>query len=172
MFWLIVIISILIIAAYTTAVCIKQKGVPYSISATFYAIKHKGWFRFTMWGCPMALMPAILEVSKPDTEFLAFFALAGMIVVGCFPDYKADKFQYQGHIAGAAMAILFSQTWAVLNFWLMTIAWLPYIGYTALSIVKQEGGTFRDKYIETKPMFWIEIFSFLVIYLICIVLRI
>ena len=33
MIWLIV-ISMLIIAAYTTAVCIKQKGIPYSISAT------------------------------------------------------------------------------------------------------------------------------------------
>ena len=51
----------LIIAAYTTAVCIKQKGIPYSISATFYAIEHKGWFRFTMWACPMVLMPAILD---------------------------------------------------------------------------------------------------------------
>ena len=101
----------LIIAAYTTAVCIKQKGIPYSISATFYAIEHKGWFRFTMWASPMVLMPAILEVSKPGTEFLAYLALAGMIVVGCFPDYKADKFQHRGHIAGAMMAILFSQIW-------------------------------------------------------------
>lgn len=171
MIWLIV-ISILIIAAYTTAVCVKQKGVPYSISATFYAIEHKGWFRFTMWACPMVLMPAILEVSKPGTEFLAYLALAGMIVVGCFPDYKADKFQHRGHIAGATMAILFSQTWAALNFWPMLLAWLPYVSYTALNMAKKEEGTFKDKYIETKPMFWIEIFSFGVIYLICLMLRI
>ena len=102
---LLLIISFLVIAAYTAAVCIKAKGVPYSISATYYAIEHKGWFRFTMWACPMVLMPVILEVSKPGTEFLAYLALAGMIVVGCFPDYKADKFQYRGHIAGAMMAI-------------------------------------------------------------------
>ena len=49
MVWL-VILSMLVIAAYTAAVCVKQRGVPYSISATFYAIEHKGWFRFTMWG--------------------------------------------------------------------------------------------------------------------------
>lgn len=169
MIWLIV-ISILIIAAYTTAVCVKQKGVPYSISATFYAIEHKGWFRFTMWACPMVLMPAILEVSKPGTEFLAYLALAGMIVVGCFPDYKADKFQYRGHIAGAMMAILFSQTWAALNLWVILLTWLSYIGYTALSMVKQGDGTFKERYKETRPMFWIEIVSFLVIFLICLVL--
>lgn len=85
MIWL-VILSMLVMAAYTAAVCIKQKGVPYSISATFYAIEHKGWFRFAMWVCPALLMPAISEVSNPGTEFLAFLALAGMIVVGCFPD--------------------------------------------------------------------------------------
>ena len=55
----------LIIAAYTTAVCIKQKGIPYSISATFYAIEHKGWFRFTMWACPMVLTPGKRETPSP-----------------------------------------------------------------------------------------------------------
>lgn len=171
MIWLIV-FSMLIIAAYTTAVCIKQNGVPYSISATFYAIEHKGWFRFTMWACPIILMPAILEVSKPCTEFLAFFALAGMMSVGCFPDYKADHIQYRGHMVGATMAILFSQIWAALNFWPMLLAWLPYVGYTALSMVKQTEGTFRDRFAKTKPMFWIEIASFLIVYLITIVLRV
>ena len=128
---LLLIISFWVIAAYTAAVCIKAKGVPYSISATYYAIEHKGWFRFTMWACPMVLMPVILEVSKPGTEFLAYLALAGMIVVGCFPDYKADKFQYRGHIAGATMAILFSQIWAALNLWPMLLAWLLYISASA-----------------------------------------
>ena len=170
MITILTIISMLVIAAYTAAVCVKTKGVPYSISATFYAIEHKGWFRFTMWACPMVLMPAILEVSKPGTEFLAYLALAGMIVVGCFPDYKADKFQHRGHIAGATMAILFSQAWAALNLWVILLAWLSYIGYTALSMVKQKGGTFKEKYKETRPMFWIEIVSFLVIFLICLVL--
>lgn len=166
MMWLII-ISMLIIAGYTTAVCVKQKGVPYSISATFYAIEHKGWFRFAMWVCPMMLMPAILETSKPGTEFLAFFALVGMIVVGCFPDYKADKFQHQGHVYGATMAVLFSQLWAAFNFWPMLLVWLAYVGYTALSMAKEKEGTFWYKFYRSKPMFWIEIVSFLIIYLIC-----
>lgn len=166
MMWLII-ISMLIIAGYTTAVCVKQKGVPYSISATFYAIEHKGWFRFAMWVCPTVLMPAILETSKPGTEFLAFFALVGMIVVGCFPDYKADRFQHQGHVDGATMAVLFSQLWAAFNFWPMLLVWLAYVGYTALSMAKEKEGTFWYKFYRSKPMFWIEIVSFLIIYLIC-----
>ena len=164
MITILTIISMLVIAAYTAAVCVKTKGVPYSISATFYAIEHKGWFRFTMWVCPMVLMPAILEVGKPGTEFLAYLALAGMIVVGCFPDYKADKFQYRGHISGATMAILFSQIWVALNFWPMLVVWLAYVGYTALSIAKEKEGTFWYKFYQSKPMFWIEIAALLSTY--------
>lgn len=164
MITILTIISMLVIAAYTAAVCVKTKGVPYSISATFYAIEHKGWFRFTMWSCPMALMLAILEVSKPGTEFIAYLALAGMIVVGCFPDYKSDKFQHRGHIAGATMAILFSQTWVALNFWPMLFVWLAYVGYTALSIAKEKEGTFWYKFYQSKPMFWIEIAALLSTY--------
>ena len=41
---LLLIISFLVIAAYTAAVCIKAKGVPYSISATYYKLEHKHWF--------------------------------------------------------------------------------------------------------------------------------
>lgn len=38
---LLLIISFLVIAVYTAAVCIKAKGVPYSISATYYTLDHK-----------------------------------------------------------------------------------------------------------------------------------
>ena len=67
-----IILSILTIAAYTTAVCVKQGGMPNSISATFYKLEHKHWFMVTMWFTSGLLMPAILEVSKPNTEFIAF----------------------------------------------------------------------------------------------------
>lgn len=113
----------------------------------------------------MVLMPAILEVSKPGTEFLAYLALAGMIVVGCFPDYKADKFQHRGHMAGAMMAILFSQIWVSLNLWPMLFVWLTYIGYAVLNIAKEKEGTFWHKLYQSKPMFWIEISSFVAAYL-------
>ncbi len=57
MIWL-VILSIAVIASYTAAVCIKQKGVPASISATFYRLEHKNWFMATTWLTAGLLMPA------------------------------------------------------------------------------------------------------------------
>ena len=105
---LLLIISFWVIAVYTAAVCIKAKGVPYSISATYYAIEHKGWFRFTMWACPMVLMPVILEVSKPGTEWLAFLACAGMFFIGAAPNFK-DIVEGGIHKMGAILCLVGSQ---------------------------------------------------------------
>ena len=44
--------------------------------------------------------------------------------------------------------------------------------YTALSIAKEKEGTFWYRFYRSKPMFWVEIDSFLVIYLVCCILEI
>lgn len=152
------ILSVFAISLYTGAVCIKGRGVPNSISATFYALQHKYWFRFTMWATPMLLMPAILEVSRPNTEFLAFLALIGMILVGCAPDYARDPFQKKLHVSGATMCIGFSQLWVALNcWWVLLPVWLAYLVYTGIAIGRQKEGVFIFRFMQTKPMFWIEI---------------
>lgn len=152
------ILSVFTISLYTGAVCIKGRGVPNSISATFYALAHKYWFRFTMWTTPMLLMSAILEVSRPGTEFLAFLALIGMIMVGSAPDYARDPFQHKVHISGAVMCIGFSQAWVALNcWWVMLPVWVAYLIYTGIAIGRQKEGVFLYRFVETKPMFWVEI---------------
>lgn len=152
------ILSVFTISLYTGAVRIKGRGVPYSISATFYALAHKYWFRFTMWVTPILLMPGILEVSRPGTEFLAFLALIGMLAVGSAPDYARDPFQNKVHVSGAVMCIGFSQLWVALNcWWVLLPTWVAYLTYTTISIVRQKEGMFLYKFIQTKPMFWVEI---------------
>lgn len=152
------ILSVFAVTLYTSAVCIKGQGIPYSISATFYALQHKYWFRFTMWVTPILLMPGILEVSRPGTEFLAFLALVGMFAVGSAPDYARDPFQHKVHISGAIMCIGFSQLWVALNCWVMLVPiWLAYLAYTGIAIGKQKEGVLVYKFMQTKPMFWIEL---------------
>lgn len=161
-----IILSILIIAGYTAAVCIKGRGVPYSISATFYALEHKWWFRFTMWLTPMLLMPAILEISRPGTEFLAFLALVGMIMVGSAPDYARDPFQHKVHVSGAVMCIVFSQAWVGFNcWWVLLPVWTAYLAYTIIAIYRQKEGVFVYKFYQTKPMFWVEVAALPVTYI-------
>lgn len=168
MIWLIV-ISILIIAAYTTAVCIKQKGIPYSISATFYAIEHKGWFRFTMWACPMVLMPAILEVSKPGTEWLAFLACAGMFFIGVAPNFK-DSFEGSIHEIGAILCLVGSQAWVAGNCPWCLMVWIAYVGYTVAIMVRNENDSIISDFLHTKPMFWIEVTALTSTYLSLLIL--
>ena len=47
----------LCIASYTAAVCVKNKGIPYSISETFYKLEHKAWFGISMLLTAALLMP-------------------------------------------------------------------------------------------------------------------
>ena len=155
------------ILAYTFSVCIKFKGIPNSISASFYSLEHKWWFRFTMWLTPILLLPAILEISKPNTEFLAFLALVGMIIVGCFPDYTSNKFNYRGHVAGAVMSMVFSQIWIALNYPIALAAWAVYLVLTMYFTFRNldklldfyEEETFEhfvESFLKTKPLFWVE----------------
>lgn len=153
------------ILAYTLAVCIKFNGIPNSISASFYSLEHKWWFRFTMWLAPMLLLPAILEISKPNTEFLAFLAIVGMIIVGCFPDYANDKFAKKGHEVGAVMTMVCSQVWVGFNNPIFLSLWGAYLVYTAIMIKNSKAPTFREKFMDSNPLFWIEITCILATFL-------
>lgn len=156
------------ILAYTLSVCIKFKGIPNSISASFYSLEYKYWFRFTMWVAPFLLLPAILEISKPNTEFLAFLAIVGMIIVGCFPDYVNDRFAQKGHEAGAIITMVFSQTWVGFNYPYLLALWFFYIVGTMYFILKHvddvleaygytRWNDFVDGFFFAKPLFWVEV---------------
>ena len=158
-----IILSILCIAAYTAVVCIKFKGVPSSISATFYSLEHKLWFGATMWLTAGLLMPAILEVTPDCYQFTAFLACTGMFLVGAAPNFR-DGFDKKVHISGAALCIVFSQVWVTLVCPWMLLVWVAYLIYTALMMKKHWKGNFISAYLLTKPMFWVEITALLATY--------
>lgn len=154
---LLLIISFLIIAAYTAAVCVKQKGVPYSISATFYKLQHPYWFMAAMWATAGLLMPAALETSKSGTEFLAFLACAGMIFVGAAPNFR-EELEGKVHMLGAVVCVVASQLWVAFNCWWVLIpVWLAFIVYTVIGMSKRVTGNLWSDFVSTKPMFWCEI---------------
>ena len=158
-------LSIACILSYTLSVCIKFKGIPNSISASFYSLEHKWWFRFTMWLTPILLLPSILEASTENTQFLAFLAIVGMIIVGCFPDFVADNFNRRGHEVGAVMCLVFSQLWVAFNNPWFLLPWIVYLIYTIIQMVWSWDGKFYTAFLKTKPMFWVEVFALLCTYL-------
>ena len=160
-----IILSILVIAAYTAAVCIKQKGVPASISATFYRLEHKYWFMATMWLTAGLLMPAILEVSKPNTEFLAFIALVGMFLVGAAPNFKEET-EGKVHTSGAILCIVGSQIWVACNLAWCLFVWAAYLIYTAVHMLAgYKTDSVVTDFLNTKPMFWVEVAALLATYI-------
>ena len=158
-----VILSIICIAAYTAAVCIKFEGIPSSISATFYSLEHKFWFGATMWLTAGLLMPVILEVTPVSYQFTAFLACAGMFLVGVAPNFR-DGLDRPVHITGATLCILLSQVWVLLTCPWILLVWIAYLAYTVWAIKKNWKGNFISAFLLTKPMFWVEITALLVTY--------
>lgn len=157
------IISALLIAAYTVAVCIKCKGIPYSISETYYKISHKAWFGVTMILTACLLMPAILEVTPDSYQFTAFLACAGMVMTGIAPNFR-EGIDRKIHTTGAVLCLVFSQVWVGLTLPWMLLLWVGYLVYTIVMMIKNWNGYFTSTFLSTKPMFWVEISSLLSTY--------
>jgi hypothetical protein len=160
---LLIILSALLIATYTAAVCIKCKGIPYSISETFYKIEHKFWFGTTIILTACLLMPAILEVTPDSYQFTAFLACVGMVMTGVAPHFK-EGIEKKIHTAGAVLCLVFSQVWVALTCPWVLLVWVLYLVYTVVMMIKNWTGYFIGSFLSTKPMFWVEISSLLSTY--------
>lgn len=160
-------ISMLIIASYTASMCIKQKGVPYSISVTFYKLDHKLIFGTCMCFTAMFMFPVVWELSTTFTmQLLSVAACIGLIGVGLAPDFK-DAWVNKIHCGSAALTLIASQLWigCTPHWWVLLPVWLIYLAYTIIFIIRQKEGVFIYKFLQTKPMFWVEIAALLATYL-------
>ena len=165
---LLVLLSFILIAGYVYAMIKKGKEIPYSISATYYALTHKFWFALCMIGSGVLLLPAALESSTENSQFLVFLSVVGMVVLGVSPNFKSE--QKVPHAIGAAMSLIFSQIWVGCNSWYWLLLWLGFIIYMVVSMKKHWTGNFISDFIKRKPMFWIEVISLLAVYLTCLVM--
>lgn len=163
------ILSALIIAAYTVAVCIKCKGIPYSISETYYKISHKFWFGVTMVLTACLLMPSILEVTPYSYQFTAFLACAGMIATGVAPNFR-EGIEKKIHTSGAVLCLVFSQVWVLLTCPWLLLVWAGYLVYTVVMMIKNWTGYFTGTFLGTKPMFWVEITALVATYVTLIII--
>lgn len=161
--------SLLLITAYTAVVSYKSGGIPSSISATFYRLKHPYWFCAVMWLTAVLLMPAILEVSKPGTEWIAFLGCAGMLLVGAAPNFT-DDLEGNVHTAGAILCLAGSQLWVAFNCPWVLLLWIAYVVYTVVMMTRRVSGSFISDLLWTKPMFWVEVTALVSTYLTILIL--
>lgn len=157
-----VFLSLLTILAYTSTMVIKE-GVPYSVSDTYYSLEHKWAFSVAVILSALLLMPSAFQASTENSEFLVFLFTAGQCLVGTAPHFKG--WQHKLHIAGAVLLLICSQIWVGINHLIVLITWIPYLIFTLIAVFRSKRG-FVPYLLDTKPLFWIEVVSFINIYLI------
>lgn len=158
-----IIISLVIFLVYNI-MTYAWFGIPYSISDTYYKLEKRkkgaGMLFSTM--CVLVgslLMPALLDMTPESYQFTVFLACAGLIFVGTSPQFKLPLTNTV-HYGSAAVCVIFSQIWVgLMVWWVLLPVWGIYLAYTIISIIRQKEGVFLYKFLQTKPMFWVEVFA-------------
>lgn len=161
-----ILISLLTIATYTAIVTIKS-GIPYSISETYYRLNNKKWFTFVMLFTAITLLPAALDNSSENSQFLIFLSVAGMGVVGLSPNFiHGEKSEQIAHYIGSGMLLIFSQCWVGCNLpWVLTL-WIVYVMWIIFNYNKSSPEqNFYNRLVITKPVFYAELIVMITVYL-------
>jgi hypothetical protein len=125
-----IIIAMTLLFAYTLTVCVVNRGIPSSLSATVYALPKAGaWLWTVIIGTVAVLtLPVVLEKAPETWKFLGFLSIVGLVFVAVCPliPNKGDM-TYEIHCAGALICALCSQVLlGVSNPWLL-LCWLPWV---------------------------------------------
>lgn len=148
-------ISLVLLGAYVAYAVSVIKGVPWSVSDTYYQLAKRGrakWlFQLAMIVPAMLLLPAWLERSPEHLQFLAFLSCAGLIFVGAAPCFKLEL-EGRIHYAATAICGISSVIWVCL----MGMWYVPAALFAAAIC-------WMIKY--QRWMFWIEVAAFVSTYI-------
>lgn len=155
---LFVLIAFLVYWSYNAAT-LSIFGAPFSLSKTFYLFQErKKWQRilFPIMMMTMAgfLMPAWLDISEGhDLQFMAFFAMAGIMFTGAAPAFDNSDLENKVHTFSAIFAAIFALLWIVFvaNLWYFIMAWFIVIVLIAL----------LSNTVKTSYVYWLETVAFM-----------
>lgn len=154
------IISALILAVYTLVMVKKTGKIPYSLSATYYRLEQKKWFVGCMAVAGFTFMLSAMDKTPDGCQFLIFLTFLGMMLLALSPNFR-DRKEAVLHCSGTAVVLLCTQAWvACTTPWLLLLWLLPVI-YIFLYVGKHG----PDAFIESKPVFWLEVTTYLTAYL-------
>ena len=103
--------SLCVFAAYI-AYALSTVGIPTSVSETYYLLRICGkpaWlFQAAMMACALLLLPAWLELSSPNLQFLVFLCCGSLVFVGAAPMFRLElegKVHFFASLIAAAGAL-------------------------------------------------------------------
>lgn len=122
--------AIIILVLYTIILCVVNKQIPNSLSASVFALPPSGSWLWTVviGGVSFMTMPTLIKVTPDTWRFLAFISCAGLAFVAVCPliPDKTDL-TYKIHMAGAITCAVASQLLVAIVKWWLLLGWLPWI---------------------------------------------
>lgn len=126
-----ILIAIALLAAYTVTLCVVNKEIPSSLSASVFYLPKTGQWLWTavIVAVVFLVAPTLISKASDNTQFLAFIACAGLLFVGGAPLIK-DKtdMAYHIHMAGAIACAVASQSLVAFNAPWLLLLWAFWIG--------------------------------------------
>lgn len=115
---ILILISLALFTAYLTYAISVIKDIPWSISDTYYQLgkraRPKWLFQLAMIVPAMVLLPAWLDASTENTQFLAFLSCAGLMFVGSAPCFKLEV-EGKVHYVATTICGLSAVSWMVVT---------------------------------------------------------
>lgn len=135
--------NILLIVSYMVLSVWVTKGIPISLSATYYTLGGWGWlFQMVLFSVGIGIFPVWLELT--EYQFLSFLTCGGLLFVASAPFYRLPL-QGAVHYSSAVVCCVSAVLWQVLDgLWDITLLWFGFGGLLALQ--------WRGQY-----MWWIEV---------------
>lgn len=157
-------LSLLILAGYLTAILLKYKVIPNSLSNTYYMLGKWGFvFTLVMFVIAFLILPPMLEVTNIMFQFVAFFCPAAICFVGAAPNFK-EEMEGKVHTIAALISAISGLLWVAFltKFWWIILICIIICGILA----------YRTKTIETSKVWWLEMIAFGSVYLALILMLI
>lgn len=135
--------NILLVVGYMVLSVYVTKGIPVSLSATYYTLGRWGWlFQAVMYSTGFCILPVWLELT--EYQYLSFLTCGGLLFVASAPFYRLPLEGFV-HYSSAVVCCVSAVLWQILEgFWDITMLWAFLCGMLVLR--------WRDKY-----MWWIEV---------------
>lgn len=131
-------IATTLLVAYTLIICVVNKHIPDSLSqSVFFLPPSASWIWTLVIGFfAFAIMPAIIDKTPENWQWLAFISCAGLMAVAFAPllpgKESADGIDksdlgYKVHMIGAFTAAIGSQVLIARCQPLVLLCWIPYV---------------------------------------------
>lgn len=113
-----VITAVILTLLYNAIVISKNKGIPPSLSDSFYIFggKPKGYLLYGYFVAMfLLLISPILKLTPDNWDFVGFLMLAALVFVGVAGDFKSEKSEHNVHVFCALGSAVLSAIWSLVT---------------------------------------------------------